>query len=697
MNKIYPGILLTLLATSNYMTKAASLADVFALEDVVVSASKTAEPVKEAPVPVTLISADMIQRSGARNLRDLLAWYVPGMSMVTDHNEYNISMRGVYASSQQKILIMLNGHRLNGRTYSEANVGYGIGLNKIATIEVLRGPASSLYGNVALAAVINIITKDPEDLEGTEVAISAGDNSTRKLSFLTSLDVRKAKTLVWGEIFESAGESRFISAANDYSANPMDSVVYLDRVKDKPAYDIGLTSKRGKFNFLLNFRQEIVAAPFVSSGTSPNYNLATAGTFGELHEGLASKSLHSRVQYNTEFSDTHRMSAEIYHNRNRITGNIFLNPNPINAAGIRWKDRSYGVNTHFEIDYDKSENSEGTFSYGFQMDKMNNYSSDLAIGADPNSAINKSLLDLGDETILSSYVQVKHKIGDDFIYNVGLRYDSKKRLEGPKVSNASPRVAVIYQQNEQRNYKLSYAESFVDAPYWYRYNVLGSYKGSRDLKPEYLKSWQFTPSYVSKDKKKKYQFNVFYNQLSDFVFRDTAATGNEPRYRNAGKLDSMGYELEAKFQLDDSQTLLVNYTHQRAISAKDYGRTGSDIHNIPSDMANLMWNKDIETKSGNDVQFNVGLNWYGSQISPINAFKGGVAYVSPLEKVSSRLLVQTGVRLESENSESDSFSSRFVDFRIYNLLNEKYRQGGSTAHPYPQAGRTFMVTVGYKF
>ena len=120
MNKIYPGILLTLLATSNYMTKAASLADVFALEDVVVSASKTAEPVKEAPVPVTLISADMIQRSGARNLRDLLAWYVPGMSMVTDHNEYNISMRGVYASSQQKILIMLNGHRLNGRTYSEA-------------------------------------------------------------------------------------------------------------------------------------------------------------------------------------------------------------------------------------------------------------------------------------------------------------------------------------------------------------------------------------------------------------------------------------------------------------------------------------------------------------------------------------------------------------------------------------------------
>jgi outer membrane receptor protein involved in Fe transport len=38
----------------------------------------------------------------------------------------------------------------------------------------------------------------------------------------------------------------------------------------------------------------------------------------------------------------------------------------------------------------------------------------------------------------------------------------------------------------------------------------------------------------------------------------------------------------------------------------------------------------------------------------------------------------------------------FLDARVYNLLDEDYYQGGSVTHPYPQAGRWFMLTVGYK-
>ena len=97
----------------------------------IVSASQIEEPIKEAPVPVTIISDEMIVKSGAKNLRDLLILYVPGITLVQDHNEMNFAMRGVYASSQQKILILLDGHRLNSRSYSEANPDYSISLEKI--------------------------------------------------------------------------------------------------------------------------------------------------------------------------------------------------------------------------------------------------------------------------------------------------------------------------------------------------------------------------------------------------------------------------------------------------------------------------------------------------------------------------------------------------------------------------------------
>lgn len=694
MNKLLFSLSLLFIIKSTSANPSISLSEVFALEEIVISASKQAEPIQEAPVPVTLITSKMIEQSGARNLRDILSWYVPGMSVVTDHNEYNISMRGVYASSQQKILILLNGHRLNSRVYSEAGVGYGIGLDKIQQIEVLRGPASSLYGNVALAAVINILTKQPEDLFNNTVTVSYGSNSTKKLSILAPIQNQRFESLVWGELYKSSGEKLFVSKSNDYSLTPIDAEVYIDRVKDQPAYDFGFTSKFKKFDLLFNVRNEISGATFASSGSSPNYNLGSVGSFSGLHEGIASKSLHSRLKYSHQYSKTHRITSEIYHNRNRLQGNLVLNTSPLLGGGIQWKDRNFGLNSHFELDYNKTNNSQGNFSYGFQVDRMENYSSTLAIGADPSQATNGHLLDTGTETIYSSYMQVKHHIGSQYIYNIGLRYDSKKRLEGPKVSNASPRIAVIYKQNEQQSLKLSYSESFVDAPFWYRYNVLASYKGSRNLKPEYLKSWQLTPSFVSKNKDVKYQFNVFYNQLSDFVFRDKTATGNQARYRNAGSLDSVGYELEASFQIQRNQNLLFNYTHQRALQSQDYGTSNSDIHNIPRDIANIQWNKQTETKSGNDVNFNIGLNWYSSQVSPINSPLNGTVYSNPLHKEPSRLIAQAGVRISTDESTS---ISHFVDFRIYNLFDKNYQQGGSTAHPYQQQGRSFIISLGYKF
>lgn len=104
-------------------------------------ASRIEQPLRETPVITDVVTAEEIQRMGARTLNDVLLT-LPGFSRIQDHNEYYSAERGVYASSQQKIPVLRDGHRLNCRSYAEVNFGPAISLANVKRIEVMRGPGS---------------------------------------------------------------------------------------------------------------------------------------------------------------------------------------------------------------------------------------------------------------------------------------------------------------------------------------------------------------------------------------------------------------------------------------------------------------------------------------------------------------------------------------------------------------------------
>jgi iron complex outermembrane receptor protein len=151
----------------------------------ITTASSQSETIEEAPGPITIITAEMIEELGYnKNLNQILAAYVPGMSEVTSLEEgVNLSMHGAYANGQELILVMENGHRLNTRVDNCGSTSYSISTEKIDHIEVLRGPASSLYGNVALSAVVNIITKSGRTLDGVKAKYGYGTFGTHKADF----------------------------------------------------------------------------------------------------------------------------------------------------------------------------------------------------------------------------------------------------------------------------------------------------------------------------------------------------------------------------------------------------------------------------------------------------------------------------------------------------------------------------------
>ncbi len=116
---------------------------------------------RESPGIVTVITRDEIQKSGARDLIDILR-LVPGFDVGFDiSGAYGVAIRGIWAN-EGKVLVLMDGVELNDDMYSTFQYGHHIPVDIIDRIEVMRGPGSVMYGESAELGVINIKTISPQ-------------------------------------------------------------------------------------------------------------------------------------------------------------------------------------------------------------------------------------------------------------------------------------------------------------------------------------------------------------------------------------------------------------------------------------------------------------------------------------------------------------------------------------------------------
>jgi outer membrane receptor for ferrienterochelin and colicin len=144
-------------------------------DTVLVTASKHEEEVINAPATVSVISEQMIQALPSQNLADLLR-AVPGMNVArTSAREFNVTSRsasGVMPSAQLALL--------DGRALYDGFTGYitwdalPVNLDEVKQVEVIRGPASAVWGANAMNGVVNIITKPPREMLGTSFTLGIG-------------------------------------------------------------------------------------------------------------------------------------------------------------------------------------------------------------------------------------------------------------------------------------------------------------------------------------------------------------------------------------------------------------------------------------------------------------------------------------------------------------------------------------------
>jgi outer membrane cobalamin receptor len=136
-------------------------------------AAQREQSLDEAPSIVSVITRQEIEAYGARDLADILR-FVPGFEFGIDvYSEAGPLFRGIWVE-EGKSLLMINGIIQNELGFGTYSFFGSIPASIIEKVEVIRGPGSAIYGGFAEVDVVNVITHQPESLQGARLSANAG-------------------------------------------------------------------------------------------------------------------------------------------------------------------------------------------------------------------------------------------------------------------------------------------------------------------------------------------------------------------------------------------------------------------------------------------------------------------------------------------------------------------------------------------
>lgn len=188
------------------------------LEEVTVTATRTAQPVDEVPATVSVITEDEIDDNLVLDIRDLVRWE-PGVEVPTSPARFGAALGGtgrdgassfnIRGLEGNRVLIQTDGVRVpDAYSFGPSLFGRGdfVDMDMLSTVEILRGPASALYGSDGVAGAVTFVTRDPVDFltRGRDLGVRA------RVSYASATDQ-------WSEGLIVAGRSGRLSGLFSYT------------------------------------------------------------------------------------------------------------------------------------------------------------------------------------------------------------------------------------------------------------------------------------------------------------------------------------------------------------------------------------------------------------------------------------------------------------------------------------------------
>ena len=531
----------------------------------VYGASERLQPVTEAPASVSFITAEEIARFGYRTLADVLRT-VRGMYVSDDRNFSLLGTRGFAKPGDynSRILLLINGHRVNDNVFGQAEIGAEFGLDAamFERVEIIRGPASSLYGDSAFFAVVNVITKSGATLGGGSVALDTGTLGTRLVR--ANLGERWANGLdlaVSGTYERSDGVDRLYFPAFDAPDTNHGVAESLDGERMKQFYS---KLSFGNLTFTGAYGSRRRDVPTASFGTLFNYQ--------ETPERTTDRHTLLDAEYARSFAGT-RVTMRASYDRFSYDGTypfagIDGSPPAISknyVVGSRW---SAGIGMTRAFAFGQTVRAGFEYIDNLRQDQWGYYDDD------PDTLV----LDLNRSSKQQAvYFQDEIKLSSHFLINAGLRYDRYQDFD-----RVTPRTAFIFMPSSTQSIKYLYGNAFR-APNAYEGNSF--YFGSRvnDLRPETIDTHELVWERYTNDWLRTSVSGYWYKADNLITTVGDENTFLGVSFVNQGEVRARGLEFEAQMRLLGKAQAWVNYAVQSAVDQE----TRLELPNSPRHIAKL--------------------------------------------------------------------------------------------------------------
>ncbi|HEY1929472.1 MAG TPA: TonB-dependent receptor [Caulobacteraceae bacterium] len=206
-----------------------AVANPSALGEVVVTATRTAEPITQVPASVSVVTAAQVRETPGQGLNDILQ-LEPGLVLnqigpfVGHPTAYNESMRGLPAT-ETRMLVLMDSVPLNDPFFGYIQWNR-VPLDNVDRVEIVRGGGSPLWGNSAMGGVINVITRAPTSDE-LDIDAAGGSYGTYRADAYGAMRVNDKLALALNAGFDGTGGYQTTPASwNSFGTTTLRSPVY---------------------------------------------------------------------------------------------------------------------------------------------------------------------------------------------------------------------------------------------------------------------------------------------------------------------------------------------------------------------------------------------------------------------------------------------------------------------------------------
>lgn len=525
-----------------------------AVEDVVVTANRSAQPIERVGASVTVLTQAAIEARQTPAVVELLA-QTPGVSFTRNGGVGTSTGVNIRGAESQHTVVLIDGVKLNDPSSTQGGFNFGnLLVGDTARIEVLRGAQSTLWGSQAIGGVVNIVTAEPtEALQGSLDAEAGARGTTYFRGGIGGANDRLSWRLAASR-YDTDGFSAFAKGMEDdgYTNTGLSGRLNV-KVTDAVSLDLRSVWSSGRNDF------------DAFNGDSREYGktqelVAYAGLNFDLLDGR----FRNRIGY--AHTDTDRRN---FNPDNKVQTLTF----DAEGQNRRWEYQgafafTEALNATFGLEHEKSEmktRSPGDWN--------------------PNPVFGR-----GEAELNSAYGQVQWTVLEGLTLTGGLRYDDHAQYG----DNLLGQVAAAWALNE--------GDTVVRASWGQGFRAPGLYElyseyGNLNLQPEEFDSWEIgveqrlfdravvSATYFNRQADNEIRYNGCSTPSTDPLCTVNGA-GRWGYYRNVQKTEAQGVELVGRVDVTERLNVSANYTWTDAKSAS--GATdGKRLTRRPEHMANF--------------------------------------------------------------------------------------------------------------